>query len=49
MVARKMSAHALPMPAAECRAKPRMSAMATAMPVAAETKFCTVRPSIWIR
>ena len=31
------------------RAKPRISATRTAMPVAAETKFCTVRPSIWLR
>ena len=28
---------------------PRMSAMATAMPVAAETKFWTVRPAIWLK
>ncbi len=31
------------------RAKPRMSATSTAMPVAAETKFWTVSPSIWTR
>ena len=28
---------------------PRMSATTTAMPAAADTKFCTVRPSIWVR
>jgi hypothetical protein len=37
------------MPAAEWRAKPRIKAMTTTMPVAAERKFCTVRPSIWVR
>jgi hypothetical protein len=26
-----------------------MSATATAMPVAAERKFCTVRPAIWLK
>ena len=31
------------------RAKPRISATSTAMPVAADTKFCTVRPSICVR
>ena len=31
------------------RAMPRMSATTTAMPTAADTKFCTVRPSIWVR
>ena len=35
--------------AALWRTKPRISATSTAMPVAAETKFCTVRPSIWVR
>ena len=34
---------------AERRAKPRISAMASAMPVAADTKFCTVRPAICVR
>ena len=28
---------------------PRMSAMTTAMPTAAETKFCTARPAIWLK
>ena len=31
------------------RAKPRTSATATAMPTAAETKFCTARPAICTR
>ena len=35
-------------PCAERRAKPRISATASAMPVAAETKLCTVSPAIWI-
>jgi hypothetical protein len=28
---------------------PRISAIATAMPVAAETKFWTVSPAIWLK
>ena len=36
-------------PLADARAKPRMTATATAMPVAAERKFCTVSPAIWVR
>ena len=28
---------------------PRMIATTTAMPAAADTKFCTVSPSIWVR
>ena len=31
------------------RAKPRTRATATAMPTAAEAKFCTARPAIWTR
>ena len=31
------------------RAKPRTNATATAMPTAAETKFCTARPAICTR
>ena len=30
-------------------AMPRMRAIATEMPTAAETKFCTARPDIWVR
>ena len=28
---------------------PRISATATTMPTAAETKFCTARPAIWLK
>ena len=31
------------------RVNPRISATATAMPTAADTKFCTARPAIWVR
>ncbi len=31
------------------RAKPRTTAIATAIPTAADTKFCTARPDIWTR
>ena len=37
------------MVSARWRVKPRISATATAMPTAAETKFCTVSPVIWTR
>ena len=30
-----------------CAARPRISATATASPTAADTKFCTVRPTVW--
>ena len=30
-------------------AMPRMSAIATTMPTAAETKFCTASPAIWLK
>ena len=46
---RTRSAQKLPIVADERRVKPRMNAASTAMPVAAETKFCTVSPSIWVR
>ena len=35
--------------AGPARARPRISATITAMPAAADTKFCTVRPTIWVR
>ena len=38
-----------PWPSVLRAAKPRASANATAMPVAAEKKFCTDRPSICVR
>ncbi len=31
------------------RVKPRMTAITTAMPTAADTKFCTARPAICVR
>ena len=37
----------LPIALASRRTKPRISANAMAMPVAAETKLCTVSPAIW--
>ena len=46
---RVRSTQKLPTLRAEARAKPRITATATAMPVAAETKFCTVSPAIWVR
>ena len=46
---RVRSTQKLPIVCAERRAKPRTSATASAMPVAAETKLCTVSPAIWVR
>jgi hypothetical protein len=46
---RVISNQKLPIVCAERRAKPLMRAMASAMPVAAETKLCMVSPSIWVR
>ena len=31
------------------RVMPRMSAIAIARPTAADTKFCTAKPNIWVR
>ncbi len=31
------------------RMKPRIIAIATTMPTAADMKFCTARPLIWVR
>jgi hypothetical protein len=44
-----MSTQALPMVADERRVNPRTRATSTAMPTAADTKFCTVRASICVR
>ena len=44
---RVRSTQKLPMPVGAERANPRTSATATAMPTAADTKFCTVSPAIW--
>ena len=47
---RTRSAQKLPIrPSCPDRASPRASAAATAMPTAADTKFCTARPAIWKR
>ena len=49
MIVRVRSTQKLPIVAEPRRARPRISATATAMPTAADTKFCTVRPAIWVR
>ena len=46
---RVRSTQKLPTRSVDDRVKPRISATATAMPTAAETKFCTARPAIWVR
>ena len=46
---RVRSTQKLPIVWAERRVKPRINATSTAMPVAADTKFCTVSPSICVR
>ncbi len=46
IVIRVRSTQKLPNSSVRLRAKPRTSATATAMPTAAETKFCTARPAI---
>jgi hypothetical protein len=48
-VVRVRSTQKLPSVRCPRRAMPRMMAITTAMPAAAETKFCTARPSIWVR
>ena len=48
-VVRVRSTQKLPSVRRPRRTIPRMIAMTTAMPAAAETKFCTARPSIWVR
>ena len=39
----------LPMAEPSRRAKPRTTAMSTAMPTPAEAKFCTARPAICVK
>lgn len=46
---RVMSAQKLPIPSASRLSKQRMNSKASATPVAAERKFCTVSPAIWTR
>jgi hypothetical protein len=48
-VERVRSTQKLPIPPDCLRTKPRMNATTTAMPVAAERKFCTLSPSICVR
>ena len=45
-VTRVISTQKLPTVLLWLRAKPRMKAKATAMPVAADRKFCTAKPAI---
>ena len=45
---RVMSTQKLPSRSVLVRMKPRISAIATTMPTAAETKFCTARAAIWV-
>ena len=49
MMPRTRSTQKLPRSLVLRRASPRTNAMATAMPTAAETKFCTARPAICTR
>ncbi|MEY9245257.1 hypothetical protein ABIF27_005912 [Bradyrhizobium elkanii] len=46
---RVTSTQKLPTVRIDERVKPRISAIASAMPVAADRKFWWVRPSIWTR
>ena len=46
---RTRSTQKLPMRSVLERVNPRITATATAMPTAAETKFCTARPAICAR
>ena len=45
---RVRSTQKLPIVERRRRTSPRMRAMATVSPTAADTKFCTVRPAIWV-
>ncbi len=46
---RYRSCQKFPIPEVERRTSPRITAASTAMPTAADTKFCTARPAIWDR
>ena len=48
-VLRTMSAQKLPMELVFFDDKPRAKAATTAIPEAAETKFCTVSAPIWVK
>jgi hypothetical protein len=49
VVPRVRSTQKLPTVADRRRVRPRMRAIATARPTAADAKFCTARPDIWSR
>ncbi len=46
---RTRSTQKLPIACVDRPIKPRISATSTAMPVAADKKFCTPSPSIWLK
>ena len=48
-VPRTRSTQKFPIVPARRRTSPRMRATATARPTAADTKFCTASPAIWVR
>ena len=47
-VTRVRSTQKLPSRSVLYRMNPRISAIATTMPTAADMKFCTARPAIWV-
>ena len=49
ITARVMSTQKLPSRSVRDRVNPRIIAIATARPTAADMNFCTVRPPIWVR
>ncbi len=49
MTERVRSTQKFPIVSDPRRTRPRTSAIATEMPTAAETKFWTVSPAIWVR
>ena len=49
MVIRVRSTQKFPIVSERRRVRPRIRATTTAMPTAAETKFWTVSPAIWVR
>ena len=49
VVARVRSTQKFPIVSLRRRVMPRITAIATAMPTAADTKFCTVSPAICVR
>ena len=49
MIERVRSTQKFPIALADCLTKPRMNAMAAAMPTAADKKFCTASPNICVK